>query len=182
MLSEQAGEKLLDIARRTVEAAVRGDLAPAFRITAPELQQHCGAFVTLKTHGHLRGCIGQFVADEPVWQVVRDMADAAATRDMRFFGNQLTPGELPDLHVEISVLSPLELTKDPMEDVELGVHGIYIRHGMQSGCFLPQVATETGWTKEEFLQHCCAGKAGLHPDAWKDPRTEIYTFTAQIIE
>jgi uncharacterized protein (TIGR00296 family) len=69
-----------------------------------------------------------------------------------------------------------------MTEVELGTHGIYIRRGFASGCFLPQVATETGWSKEEFLSHCCAGKAGMPPNAWRDPRTEVYVFTAEIIE
>ena len=69
-----------------------------------------------------------------------------------------------------------------MAEVELGTHGIYIKQGYRSGCFLPQVATETGWSKEEFLCQCCAGKAGLSPYAWKDPRTEVLVFTAEIIE
>jgi len=182
MLSEKARRTLLDIARTTVEHAVRGKLTPRFDVDDPELQGHQGAFVTLKTHGQLRGCIGNFVASQPLWQVVRDMADAAATRDMRFFGNQLTPGELPHLRIDISVLSPLTPVKDPLEAIELGTHGIYVRKGGRSGCFLPQVATETGWSKEEFLSHCCAGKAGLAPDAWQDPSTEVLVFTAEVFE
>jgi AmmeMemoRadiSam system protein A len=182
MLSENARKTLLDIARRTVEAAVRGQLRPRFDIQDPELQGHQGAFVTLKTHGNLRGCIGNFVAEQPLWQVVSDMAEAAATRDMRFFGNQLSPAELADLHIDISVLSPLERIEDPMAEVELGTHGIYVKQGGRTGCFLPQVATETGWRKEEFLSHCCSGKAGLPADAWKDPATEVYVFTAEVIE
>jgi AmmeMemoRadiSam system protein A len=109
------------------------------------------------------------------------MADAAATQDPRFFGRQLTPGELGDLEIEISVLSPLQRVEgDPLEAVELGRHGIYIRSGGRTGCFLPQVADETGWSKEEFLAHCCAGKAGLSPDAWRAPQTEVFTFTAEV--
>ncbi|MFW5915583.1 MAG: AMMECR1 domain-containing protein [Planctomycetota bacterium] len=80
----------------------------------------------------------------------------------------------------MSVLSPLEKTGDPME-LELGTHGIYVQKGRRTGCFLPQVATETGWSKEEFLQRCCSGKAGLSPDAWKDPDTDVYLFTAEVI-
>jgi AmmeMemoRadiSam system protein A len=122
------------------------------------------------------------VADQPLWRVVQEMARASAREDPRFFGMQLRPQELADLHIEISVLSPLRRIQDPLKEVELGTHGIYIKRGFNSGCFLPQVATETGWGKEEFLMNCCAGKAGLHPDAWKDPHTEVYVFTAEIIE
>jgi uncharacterized protein len=77
------------------------------------------------------------------------------------------------------VLSPLERTTDPLS-LRLGVDGIYIRRGYAAGCFLPQVATETGWTTEEFLSQCCSHKAGLPPDAWKDPKTEVYLFTAEV--
>jgi AmmeMemoRadiSam system protein A len=182
MLSENARKTLLNIARSTVEAVVRGERLPQFDVQDAELSGLQGAFVTLRTQGNLRGCIGRFVADEPLWRIVQEMAVASAREDPRFFGMQLTPRELPDLHVEISVLSPLRRIQDPMTEVELGTHGIYIKRGFSSGCFLPQVATETGWSKEEFLRHCCAGKAGLSPDAWKDPRTEVYVFTAEILE
>lgn len=182
MLSENSRKQLLVIARRTVEAVVRKEQRPEFDVQEPELCGQQGAFVTLRTDGNLRGCIGRFVADRPLWQIVRDMAVAAASEDPRFFGMPLQPAELPDLHIEISVLSPLRRIRDPMQEVELGEHGIYIKHGFRSGCFLPQVATETGWSKEEFLNHCCSGKAGLPPDAWRDPRTEVYVFTAEILE
>ena len=181
MLSQQAREELLTIARRTVEAAVRGEGPPRFDVKDPELLVKQGAFVTLKTGGQLRGCIGRFTSDLPLWETIRGMAISSALEDPRFVGNRLRPGELDGLHVEVSVLSPLERTNDPL-GIELGKHGIYIRRGNRSGCFLPQVATETGWSKEEFLSHCCAGKAGLPPDAWKDPQTEVLTFTAEIIE
>ncbi len=182
MLSENARQTLVRIARSTVEAVVRGQRAPALDVQDPELAGHQGAFVTLKTHGHLRGCIGRFVADKPLWRIVQEMALASAREDPRFFGMQLVPAELQDLDIEISVLSPLRRIADPMKEVEMGTHGIYIRRGFSGGCFLPQVATETGWSKEEFLSQCCAGKAGLSPDAWKDPATEVYVFTAEILE
>jgi len=182
MLLDSARKTLLGIARQTVEAVVRGDAVPAFHVDTPELCVCQGAFVTLRTNAELRGCIGRFIAQEPLWQVVREMAVAAAREDPRFFGMQLRPEELPRLHIEISVLSPLRRIRDPMTEVQLGTHGIYIKRGFNAGCFLPQVATETGWTKEEFLRHCCAGKAGLPPDTWKDPKTEVYVFTAEVIE
>ena len=109
------------------------------------------------------------------------MAVASATGDSRFFGDRITPQEVDDLNIEISVLSPLKKTADPLS-LWLGVDGIYIKKGYANGCFLPQVATETGWSKEEFLSYCCVHKAGLKPDAWKDKGTEVYLFTAEIIE
>lgn len=182
MLSENARRTLLQIARSTVEAAVRGEPLPEFAPDEPEISRPQGAFVTLRTHGQLRGCVGRFIADEPLYQVVRDMAYAAARQDVRFLGRQLQPAELGDLEVEVSVLSPLRRISDPMAEVELGTHGVYIKRGLRAGCFLPQVATETGWTREQFLSQCCAGKAGLPPRAWADPDTEVYVFTAEVLE
>jgi AmmeMemoRadiSam system protein A len=147
-----------------------------------ELTGKQGAFVTLRTHGQLRGCIGRFIADKPLWQMVEQMAVASAREDPRFLGMLLRPAELPELEIEVSVLSPLRRIRDPLEEVELGKHGVYVKRDFASGCFLPQVATETGWTKQEFLAQCCAGKAGLAADAWKDPRTEVYVFTAEILK
>jgi AmmeMemoRadiSam system protein A len=133
----------------------------------------------LKARGNLRGCIGQFTSDRPLVELVVEMAEASASKDPRFFGHPLTAKDLRDLDIEISVLSPLERTDNPL-GLRLGVDGIYIKRGHASGCFLPQVATETGWTTEEFLSYCCSHKAGLAPDAWKDPKTEIYLFTAEV--
>jgi uncharacterized protein (TIGR00296 family) len=107
------------------------------------------------------------------------MGKAASTGDPRFAANPIIPAELDDLDIEISVLSELKRTDDPMS-LRLGVDGIYIKHGMASGCFLPQVADEIGWSKEQFLSYCCAHKAGLSADAWKDKETEVYLFTADI--
>lgn len=180
MLGEEARRELLNVARRSVEAAVRGKDPPEFDCDDPDLQEERGAFVTLKTDGRLRGCIGQFVAEQPLWRVVRRMAVAAATQDPRFFSMRLRPDELQDLEVEISVLSPLRQVEDPMEEITLGKHGIQIRRGARTGCFLPQVATETGWSKEEFLCRCCGGKAGLDPYAWQGPETEVCIFTAEV--
>ena len=108
------------------------------------------------------------------------MAVSAATHDPRFTFDRITPEELPDLDVEVSVLGLLEKITDPL-DFELGVHGIYIKRGFSHGCFLPQVAAETGWSKEQFLSHCAGGKAGLPDDAWKDPQTEVLRFTCEVV-
>ena len=170
---------LLRVARDTVGAVIKGGQVPKPESDDPQLNAHCGCFVTLKNKQRLRGCIGRFISEIPLIELVVEMARASATGDMRFFADPITAGELEELDIEISVLSPLERTSDPL-DLRLGVDGIYIKKGRASGCFLPQVATETGWSKEEFLSYCCAHKAGLSPDAWNDPLTEVYLFTAEV--
>jgi len=180
-MDEQAKKALREIARKALEATVGGGRPPASRSDLPELNEQCGAFVTLKTRGRLRGCLGNFTSDRPLRELVAHMTRASATEDFRFFGDQIQPRELPDVAIDISVLSPLQRVADPLS-IELGKHGIYVKRGAASGCFLPQVATETGWTKEEFLSQCCSGKAGLSPDAWREPDTEVCVFTAEIIE
>ena len=170
---------LLKIARDTVEAVITGGPIQKPESDDPELNAHCGCFVTLKNQGQLRGCIGQFTSEAPLIELVVEMAKASATGDPRFVADPITEAELDQLDVEISVLSPLERTNEPLS-LRLGIDGIYIKRGSASGCFLPQVATETGWSKEEFLSYCCSHKAGLAPDAWKDPETEVYLFTANV--
>jgi len=180
-LDEQAKKILLDIARKSVEAAVKQEPKPLFSCDHPDLQGKQGVFVTLETHGQLRGCIGRFVSDIPLYQLVSEMAISSATEDPRFEFNRIKPTELYHMEIEISVLSPLKPITNPL-DFELGKHGIYIKKGFHVGCFLPQVATETGWSKEEFLSYCCSSKAGLPANAWKHKDIEIYTFTTEIIE
>ena len=108
------------------------------------------------------------------------MAVSAVLDDTRFAHNRIRLSELEDLMIEISLLSPLKRIENPL-DFELGKHGIYLRKGRRNGCFLPQVATETGWPKEEFLSQCCHVKAGLSPEAWRDKDTEVYVFTVEIV-
>lgn len=170
---------LLKVARDTVEAVIKGRTMPEPKSDDPELNAHCGCFVTLKNHDRLRGCIGQFTSESPLIELIADMAKASATSDPRFLTDPITADELEQLDVEISVLSPLKRTDNPLS-LRLGIDGIYIKKGYTSGCFLPQVATETGWSKEEFLSYCCAHKAGLPADAWKNPKTEVYLFTAEV--
>ena len=136
-------------------------------------------FVTLKTRGRLRGCLGHFEADAPARERVREMARASVLDDPRFGGDRIRPDELDRVEIEISVLHPREKVDDPLS-IELGRDGISIRRGARTGCFLPQVATETGWTKEQFLSNCCSHKAGLDPDAWRDPETEVQRFRAEV--
>jgi uncharacterized protein len=170
---------LLRVAKDSLNAAVNGQSIAHPHSDDPELSAKCGCFVTLKTNGQLRGCLGQFTSDQPLIRLVSEMAQSSATSDPRFASNRIKPTELDSLEIEISALSVLEKTDDPL-CLELGKHGIYIKNGFASGCFLPQVAEETGWSKEEFLGYCCSHKAGLTFDAWKDPQTEVYLFTAEI--
>jgi AmmeMemoRadiSam system protein A len=179
-LQEAEGKELLKLARRVIESEVHGGPEPEPDLSAfPGLEKPLGVFVTLHKSGSLRGCIGSFLPEKPVWRVVSEMARASAFQDPRF--PPVGKAELDDIDIEISVLSPLEKTDDPLS-LEPGVHGVYVKRGVQSGTFLPQVATEFGMSREEFLSQCCAHKAGLPPDAWKDPETEVYLYTAQIFE
>ncbi len=179
MLSESDKQTLLRIARASVEATVRGTSAQDVPVEGEALQAPCGAFVTLKNRGRLRGCIGTFSAQGPLHETVRQMA-SAALQDPRFLTNPVTPDELEAIDIEISVLLPLEKVDDPLREIELGRHGIRIDGPYGSGCFLPQVATETGWSLEEFLSQCCAGKAGLPMGAWRSPDVTVYRFEAEV--
>jgi AmmeMemoRadiSam system protein A len=178
-MNEIQKQTLLKTAKDTVASVIKGQEPQNTESDDPELNAPCGCFVTLKSHEQLRGCIGQFISDKPLIELIVDMAQASATSDPRFLDNPITEEELNELDIEISVLSPLQKTDDPLI-LRLGVDGIYIKKDYASGCFLPQVATETGWSKEEFLSYCCAHKAGLPADAWKDPETEVYLFTAEV--
>ena len=177
-ISSEDRQALLTLARTAVDAAVSGRPLPKVEHAQDLLSEFRGCFVTLKNHGRLRGCIGQFEPTHPLGQLIVQMAKAAATEDFRFAADPVTPAELPDLTVEVSVLSPLTKTTDP-QDLRVGVDGIYIIHGPQRGCFLPEVATDMGWDAQEFLSQCCAGKAGLAPDAWRDPEAKVYLFTSE---
>jgi len=137
------------------------------------LQEKCGAFVSLHKQGRLRGCIGHFGEDYPLHEIVAEMARAAAFEDPRFM--PVTRDELDDLDIEISVLTPMRRIQS-LDEFQLHKHGIYIRKGRRSGTFLPQVADEVNWTKEEFVGHCSQDKAGLGWDGWKD--AELYVYEA----
>ncbi|MDR4506808.1 MAG: AmmeMemoRadiSam system protein A [Candidatus Brocadiaceae bacterium] len=179
-MDDRAKKTLLRIARKSIDAAVRQEPIPENTSEHPDLQRKQGLFVTLKTHGKLRGCIGSFVAETPLYQATSEIAIAAATCDSRFEFNHIKPSELGELEIEISLLSPLKPIQNPF-DFELGRHGISIKSDDQTGCFLPKVAIEMGWSKEEFLSHCCSSKAGLPMDAWKQKDTQISIFTVETI-
>jgi len=175
--SPEERQELLRLARQTVESVARTGKPPAYDCTVSALERKRGAFVTLHQHGRLRGCIGHFEADRPVWETVMEMAVAASTQDPRF--PRVTAGELDSLDYEISVLSPLRKIDD-WREIRLGTHGVQVGRGFRRGVFLPQVATETGWDLDTFMGELCSQKAGLPREAWKDPRTDLYVFTAEV--
>jgi hypothetical protein len=177
MLNANQRKRLLEIARKSIEAYLKTGKRLELTESDPLLLKEMGSFVTLHKHGDLRGCIGNLIGDKPLYLMVRDMAVESAMNDPRF--TSLEESELKDIEIEISVLSPLERINDT-DKIKLGVHGVLVRRGFNSGVFLPQVATETGWSKEEFLSNLCAHKAGLSPSAWKDKATEIYIFSAEV--
>ena len=176
-ISDEDRKTLLKLAREAVRATVSGSSRPGLPEAKGVLTERRGCFVTLTNRGQLRGCIGTFHPSVPLAEQIVEMASAAA-HDPRFTLDPITPGEVGGLTVQVSVLSKLEPIENPL-DIELGVHGIYIVRGPASGCFLPEVATETGWSKEQFLSQCCSGKAGMDADAWRNGSTKVYTFTSE---
>ncbi|HRC67291.1 MAG TPA: AmmeMemoRadiSam system protein A [Bacteroidales bacterium] len=174
-LTDTDKKNLLKIARQSIEQyfKTKTRLPKPDALLTPNLLKPCGAFVTLHKHGELRGCIGHFGEDKPLWETVAEMALASAFNDTRFY--PLSEEELREIEIEISVLTPMRKISS-INEIQLGKHGIYIKKGWRSGTFLPQVATETGWTLEEFLGHCSRDKAGLGWDGWKD--AEIYVYEA----
>ncbi|HDY65676.1 MAG TPA: AmmeMemoRadiSam system protein A [Phycisphaerae bacterium] len=176
-ISPEDRAKLVALARQAVEAQVNGHPRPTVRDAEGIVGEKRGCFVTLTNSGRLRGCIGTFHPTDPLGEMIVQMG-ASAARDPRFVTDPVTPEEIPQLTIEVSVLSKLEKTRHP-EQLQIGRDGIYIVCGGRSGCFLPEVATDQGWSAEEFLNYCCAHKAGLSPDAWRFADAEVYIFTSE---
>lgn len=174
-LNREEKQLLLEIAREAIVAAVTTGRKPTRSITQANLLAKRGCFVSIKMQGALRGCIGNFTADTPLYQQVQEMAVAAATRDPRFY--PMKPSDLTDFQLEISVLSPLQKISSP-ETIKVGLHGIYIEKNFSRGVLLPQVAVEQGWDRETFLRQTCL-KAGLHADSWMEG-ADISVFTADV--
>ena len=179
ILNKKQQQELLNIARTSVNNHIRYGKIAKFNVKDERLKLKQGAFVTLRKDGKLRGCIGQIIPSEKaLWQVVQDMAVVAAAEDHRF--SPISKGELDDIGYEVSILSvPKKINN--WKDIELGKHGVILQKGSCSGVFLPQVAHETGWSKEEFLSQLCWQKAGLASDCYKnDSDVELKIFTAQV--
>ncbi len=178
-ISHENQNKLLEIARESVRSYLLENKTPVIDESklSPALKEELGAFVTLTIDGELRGCIGRFMPSEPLYETVRLMALEAAFNDARF--NPLSKDELEKIKIEISVLSPLRKIDD-INKIVLGQHGVYIKQGIRSGTFLPQVANNRDWTITDFLGHISRDKAGLGWTGWKD--AEIYVYEAFVFE
>jgi AmmeMemoRadiSam system protein B/AmmeMemoRadiSam system protein A len=174
-LTEARREELLALARTTVEEYLETGSVPGYETDDPVLTRRSGAFVTLRQNGELRGCIGHTRADRPLYQAVQQMAVAAATDDPRF--PPLEKGELADVTVEISVLSPFRRVTD-VEQVQVGTHGLTIFKDGRQGLLLPQVPVGEGWDRDQFLEELCR-KAGLPGGCWQEG-AGLYAFTALV--
>lgn len=172
-------KEALAIARNTLEKHLSGLPLPPLSPQSSKLFQKLGAFVTLRKKGELRGCIGEFEPNKPLYEVIQETAIAAAKNDPRF--PPVSAQELKDIKIEISVMTPRRKINN-WREIELGKHGVVIQHGRQGGTFLPQVAKETGWSLEEFLSQLCTQKAGLPAHCYKSPDVNLYVFEVEILE
>ena len=167
---------MIAAARSAIYSALRmdydGDATPVGILK----EKGYGVFVTLHLNGRLRGCIGRFTSSDSLFETIQDMARSAAFSDPRF--PSLSRSEAPRVEIEVSVLSPLKRISS-VDEFKLGRDGIYMIKGSRHGTFLPQVATETGWSTEEFLGHCAQDKAGIGYYGWKD--AELYTYQTEIV-
>ena len=174
-LTTKEKKELLNIAKLALYETTLENKKPQIDESkiSPKLKQHIGAFVTLEKNGKLRGCIGRFEPNEPLYKVVVDMTINSAKHDNRF--RQVKPDELKDIDIEISVLTPRKRIYS-LDDIVISKHGIFIQKGTKSGTFLPQVATDMNWNVEEFVGHCAQDKAQIGYYGYKDAK--IYIFEA----
>jgi hypothetical protein len=171
-------DQLFTLARKSIQSRLNHDQNPAKDDTLSlKLHEPLGAFVTLKINGCLRGCIGRFISSDPLYEVIRTAAISSAFEDPRF--PPLTKEEYGKTDFEITVLGPLKRISS-IDEIILGRHGIYIKKDMNSGTMLPQVATEHGWTVEQFLGHTSRDKAGIGWDGWKN--AELYIYEGVVLE
>ncbi len=178
MLSDSEKQILFDIARRSIASAVKRSRGKLPAQIPPALMDRCGAFVTLRIHGELRGCIGYIEGIDPLYETVHEAAAKAAMEDYRF--EPLTADEMTDLEIEISVLSPRREIHD-VQEIEIGTHGLIVEHGNHRALLLPQVATEQGWDKETFVKNTLR-KAGLPSTMWQNPDICLFIFTADVLQ
>jgi AmmeMemoRadiSam system protein A len=162
MINEVDQKELLLLARQALEARVTGGRAPVVVCTGP-FALRCGAFVSIHSGEHLRGCLGRLTADSPLGRTLAHLGAAVADSDSRF--PAVSPFELPFLQIEISLLSP-ERPIASIDEIEIGRHGLIVEQSRARGVLLPQVATDHEWDRETFLDHTCV-KAGLPRDAWR---------------
>ncbi|EPR43868.1 AMMECR1 containing protein [Desulfovibrio sp. X2] len=175
VLTDEEKSYLKALVRQSIKDGFAGGGRPG-KPPTEKLTSELGAFVTLKENGGLRGCIGHIIGDKPVYETVYEMAQQAAFRDPRF--PPVQPGEFDSLEIEVSILSPITPCPD-LRQIAPGRHGLLVLRPPRSGLLLPQVASEYGWDCETFLAQTCL-KAGLPPDAWKEPGTDVYWFEAEV--
>jgi AmmeMemoRadiSam system protein A len=180
-LSAEQSARLLTIARTAIREALRGAPAPPLDDSDPALAQPAGCFVSLhELRNHrLRGCVGRLEASGPLAKVVQETA-VSVLGDPRFPDMRVRTEDLPTLDIEISVLSPLKAAETPL-DFDLLSEGIYLVIDSRAGCFLPQVARETGWNKEQLLDRLCTEKMGFSARMWQHPAARLHKFTATIL-
>lgn len=174
-LNREQQQRLLAIARQAIQDYVRNGHRSELSEQDPGLRKPGAAFVTLRKNGSLRGCIGSLEATKALAEDVRERAVMAAVADPRF--SPVRPNELADLEIEMSVLLPL-IRVATTEEIDISKHGVTVVSGVRRGMFLPQVARETGWSRDELLTRLCQEKAGLLADAWRNG-AELYIFTVQ---
>lgn len=165
------------VAREAITCALKGTRYVVPQHPRGALAQPRGAFVTVRVHDELRGCIGYIQSEQPLIAVVAEVAVKAATDDPRFA--PLTLAEIEHTSIEVSVLSPLRRIRS-IEEIQIGVHGVVVALGMRRGLLLPQVATEHHLDREAFVS-AAAQKAGLLPEMWRLPEVELYVFEAEVI-
>lgn len=175
LLSQDEKSRLLSLAREAIISHITGSPAKVVEIMSENVTQQLGCFVTIKVDHKLRGCIGNLISDKPLYLLVQEMAVAAATKDPRFY--PMKKMDLDNFELEISVLSPLHKIESS-EEIQVGVHGIYLEKDSHRGVLLPQVAIEYGWDRTVFLNQTCI-KAGLPPDGWNEG-ADIYIFSAEV--
>jgi AmmeMemoRadiSam system protein A len=174
-LTEAEQGILLDLARRSIAAGLRGDPPPVLDDPPARLRREQGAFVSLHRDRSLRGCVGMVTPGRPLAEIVASCAIAAATQDPRF--DALVPSELADLRIEISALNEPFRVRQP-SDITVGLHGLMVSAGGRRGVLLPQVAVQQGWDVTTFLEETCL-KAGLSRTAWSE-RAVVEAFSAQV--
>jgi AmmeMemoRadiSam system protein A len=174
-LTAENKKLLLKIARDAIVSSINNDSFPLTEPTSPQLHEKRGCFACIKIDGKLRGCIGNFISDKPLYRLVREMAVSAATQDPRFY--PMKKEDIAHFNLEISVLTPLRKITS-IEEIEVGVHGLYIEKNYSRGVLLPQVAIEYGWDRDTFLSQTSM-KAGMKADDWKEG-ADIYVFSADV--
>ncbi len=170
LLTAEQQQDLLRLARASITSHLQDSPTPAL----PEgdaFRQRYGSFVTLHRGAELRGCLGWIEPRKPLAEQILHLARMAASQDHRF--PPVAADELPELHVEISLLSPTRQVRDVAE-LEVGRDGLIISRGDKRGLLLPQVASERGWDVPTFLAQTCV-KAGLPTDAWRDASIEAFS-------